>query len=237
MKAGNVIVSLLSASAFNAMMIVDFWSPIYSWKRAALMQYVPETSALDTESYRYNLEDVFVANVNGPAFYKQGDRESPEFQFISLLEVELEQHRKRVQAYLNRVRDRLKTSEGTLEYLILAESRRRIYRPLPIDEFSITLPYALNYSPDQKARFEMTESGEIRPLPARGMRLFETWTGTQADGSLAGFDPQILPMPDAGTANPLTDKTDLVMRLCMPHCEVSPGIGDRRRCPIRRARF
>ncbi|KAJ9643598.1 hypothetical protein H2199_004277 [Coniosporium tulheliwenetii] len=92
MKAGKTLSSVLSAKAFNALMMVDFWNPIYSWRRAVLMQYVPETASFDPESNRYDLEDVFIANVKKSGFYTRGDRESPEFQFISLLEVGLEQH-------------------------------------------------------------------------------------------------------------------------------------------------
>ncbi|EON69558.1 hypothetical protein W97_08818, partial [Coniosporium apollinis CBS 100218] len=124
MKADKTLSSVLSARAFNALMMVDFWNPIYSWRRAVLMQYVPGTASFDPESSRYDLEDAFITNVKKSGLYTQGDRESLEIQFISLLEVELEQHQKRIQAYLNHARDRLKTSEGLLGCLTLAESRR-----------------------------------------------------------------------------------------------------------------
>lgn len=71
----------------------------------------------------------------------------------------------------------------------LAESRRRIYRPLPLDEFGMTLPYALNLPTDWKL-IEMKEDATVTEIPERGLKFLNGWTGT-----LHGYDPHLLP-PD-----------------------------------------
>jgi len=198
---GKPPTSLLSPKVFNALMMVDLWNPVYSWRRGALMQYVPESTVYNEDTCKYDLEDQFIANVKESKFFKEQDQESPEYQFISLLDAELKDHQKKIQSYLENVQTRLKTVEGLSDYLRLAESRRRIYRPLPLDEFALTLPYALKFGLDLDARYEMTESGEIQNMPRRGVQFFHAWTGTQDDGSLAGYDPQIIPQPDASTGD------------------------------------
>ena len=71
-----------------------------------------------------------------------------------------------------------------------------MYRPVPLSEFRLSLPYALNYDEDAGARFEMRKDGSIAPLPTRGVEFFRKWNGTQESGRLAGFDPRILPKSD-----------------------------------------
>lgn len=196
---GKPPTSLLSPKVFNSLMMVDFWNPVYSWRRGVLMQYVPNMTVYNQDAGKYNLENQFITNVKESKFFKEQVQESPEYQFISLLDAELRDHQKRIQSYLQNVQTRLKTVNGLSDYLRLAESRRRIYRPLPLDEFALTLPYALKYGLDLNARYEMTEFGEIQNMAGRGVQFFHAWTGTQEDGSLAGYDPHIIPRPDAST--------------------------------------
>ena len=72
------------------------------------------------------------------------------------------------------------------DYMKLAESRRRIYRPLPLDEFGATLPYARNLGQDLPM-YEMTEEGTIQKMPDEGIQFLCRWIG-----SLAGYDPHLL---------------------------------------------
>ena len=73
-----------------------------------------------------------------------------------------------------------------MDYLCLAEVRRQIYRPLPLDEFGAQLPYALNL-PSDKEHIEMKEDGTITKIPQRGLDFFKDWMD-----SLASFDPKII---------------------------------------------
>lgn len=232
----QVPVSLLSARTFNALMMLDFWNPVYSWRRAVLMQYVPKMTVYDEATHRYDLEDAFIANVKESKFYVESDpeirRTSPEYQFISLLDIELEDYQARIQNYMNSVQARLQTIDGLVDYITLAESRRRIYRPLPLDEFALTLPYALKYGLDLNIRYEMTETGEIEKMPARGAAFFQAWTGTDSGGSLSGYDPHIIPQPDAPPNNALSRGGSFAISTSAP---AKPTHIVARRCPYRKA--
>ena len=182
LKAGKATVQLFSESTINALCMVDFWNPIYSWRRGRLMQYVPTSTTLNGTTY--DLESNFVNAVKASGAFK--DPNSPEYAFIQLLGVPATIHQSRVKAYIDNVGRRLKSYEGLLDYMKLAESRRRIYRPLPLDEFGATLPYALKLGPDLPM-YEMMEAGTIQPMPVEGQTFLRSWIG-----SLAGYDPHLL---------------------------------------------
>jgi hypothetical protein len=55
--------SLLSLNVFNALMMVDYWNPVYSWRMGVLMQYVPETTTFNPTTRTYDLETEFIENV------------------------------------------------------------------------------------------------------------------------------------------------------------------------------
>ncbi|CZR68570.1 uncharacterized protein PAC_18469 [Phialocephala subalpina] len=140
-------------------------------RRGVLMQYIPECTTLEKET-------------------------TPMISAGSLWRTPLSSLQARIQQYLNLADARLETLEGVFDYLKLVESRRRrMYRPFPLSEFGLSLPYALNYDEDAGARFEMRKDGSIAPLPTRGVEFFRRWNGTQKSGRLAGFDPKILPRP------------------------------------------
>ena len=182
LKAGKQSLQLFSESTVNAILMVDFWNPIYSWRRGRLMQYVPTATALTGNAY--DLEAKFIAAVKASDEFK--DQSSPEYSFVQLLNVSTNNLQTRIQAYLNNVSKRLKKYDGLLDYMKLAETRRRIYRPLPLDEFGFTLPYARNLD-SNTPWYEMTEQGTIQPIPQEGVAFLCAWIG-----NLAGFDPRIL---------------------------------------------
>jgi len=74
-----------------------------------------------------------------------------------------------------------------MDYLSLAESRRRIYRLLPLDEFGSSMPYTLSIPYDSPMQ-EIRPDGKIQPMPARGIDFLQKWTT-----SLASVNPQVLP--------------------------------------------
>ena len=182
LKAGKIALQLLSESTVNALLMLDFWNPIYSWRRGRLMQYIPTITTLTGNTY--DLEANFIAAVKSSDSFK--DQSSPEYTFVQLLNVSTNDLQKRIQTYLNNVFKRLKKYEGLRDYMKLAESRRRIYRPLPLDEFGFTLPYARNLDPSTPW-YEMTEQGTIQPIPPDGVAFLSAWVG-----NLAGFNPQLL---------------------------------------------
>ncbi|KAE8355652.1 hypothetical protein BDV28DRAFT_155259 [Aspergillus coremiiformis] len=153
----NLPNNLVSDKLRLSIILLDFFNPVYSWRRGVLMRYLPRTTILVNGTY--DMEATFIANI-------------PRFQ-----------------SYLNKVRSRLGTIEGLTDYLRLAESHRRIYRPLPPDEFGMTLPYALELPTTWKL-IEMKEDATVTDIPERGLKFLRCWTGT-----LHGYDPHLLP-PD-----------------------------------------
>lgn len=97
-------------------------------------------------------------------------------------------------SYLDKTTKRLKNRGGLIDHLTLAESRKRLYRPLPLDEFGYTLPYALLYN--KVGSQEMTEQGTIQNIPQRGLDFLKQWLT-----SLSGYDPQIIPAPHINSDN------------------------------------
>ena len=187
LKVGPKLLQLFSEATVNALLMVDFWNPIYSWRRGRLMQYIPTTTTL-TEN-KYDLESNFIAAVTASDAMK--DASSPEYAFVQLLSVSVDTLQTRIGVYFSRISKALKTYEGLRDYMKLAESRRRIYRPLPLDEFGFTLPYARKMDPSTPW-YEMTEQGTIQPIPPEGVEFLSTWIG-----NLAGFDPEILHDPSS----------------------------------------
>ena len=219
----NDTLGLLSEKTFRAFMMVDFWNPIYSWRRGVLMQYVPATTTYDGAK-KYDLEASCIAAVR--ASHYASDVNSPEHHFLKSLDEEISTQRSRIWAYLSKSSQKLKTSDGLTEHLTLAESRKRLYRPLPLDEFGYTLPYALKY--DRKRPLEMTEDGTVQEIPDRGLNFLQSWLLT-----LAGYDPQILP---ASEDDDPRDREVKVEALAKMSCGQTTRLARAGRCPAFKGR-
>lgn len=180
---------LLSMKALKAILLLDFWNPIYSWRRGVLMQYIPKVARLTQGGKEYDLEANFIAAIRKSSFAVNKDEASPEYQLLQIYDdsAKMDEYLQKRQAYVSAVNDALQTEEGILDYLKLAESHRRIYRPLPLDEFGVQLPYAVNLPPDWPY-IEMTETAKTQEIPKRGLDFLASWIGT-----LHGYDPHIVP--------------------------------------------
>ena len=178
---------LLSETAVQAILMLDFPNPVYSWRRGILMQYLPQTTTLtqSTSSSTYDLEQQLLNAVRKSSFVT--DAASPEYRFLQLYDSPPGDFQKIFSNYFSKIQKRLKTLDGIQDYLMLAESRRRTYRPLPLDEFGAQLPYALSLDREW-SRVEMTSDGTITAIPQRGLDFLDKRTE-----SLHGFDPHILP--------------------------------------------
>lgn len=82
---------------------------------------------------------------------------------------------------MNKVTERLRTSAGVDDFMLLAESRRRIFRPFPssrcritnpLSEFLKTLPYATLIPQDWK-HVEMTENAQVTVMDAESERYVQ----------------------------------------------------------------
>ena len=175
--------ALLSDATFRAIYMLDFWNPVYSWRRGVLMQYVPETTVWNATSKQFDLDATFVGNIKKSKYAT--DPTSPEYAFLQLLDTPIGEMQKQISNYFKKVKKRLGSVDGLTDYLKLAECRKRIYRPLPLDEFGYTLPYARNY--DVTGLIEMAPDGTIQAMEARGVTFLTQWTGP-----LSGYNPQII---------------------------------------------
>jgi hypothetical protein len=192
---------LFTEKTFNALQMVDFWNPIYSWRRLKLMQYIPVAAQLvDTPTkdpvtgedvYTYDLEQNFIDAVkkrmSGKGDLKKLQDRWPEAEFLLNLEKPLIEHQIRISNYTNQVAQNLGDATWILNYLKLAESRRRMFRPMPMNFFGSNIPYCLAM-PLGHPWLEMTEQASVRPIPKRGVDVLKGWLE-----SLAGADPNVIP--------------------------------------------
>jgi hypothetical protein len=183
----NLPSGLVSDRLLRSILMLDFYNPVYSWKRGVLMQYLPKSTNLVDGTY--DLETEFIKNVRASSYATQDD--SPEHEFLALYDDDAklsdQQIEARLKTYLSNVSTRLGDIDGLTNFLKLAESRRRIYRPLPLDEFGMTLPYAIQLETTWKL-IEMKEDATVQEIPERGLKFLNCWTGT-----LHGYNPHLLP--------------------------------------------
>ncbi|WP_218578332.1 hypothetical protein [Vineibacter terrae] len=142
------------------LLMVDFPNPVFSDRRATLLEHIPEALVLDGGA---DLDGRFPAAVKSVIASKGAD--SAEAEFTMLWETagdwEME-FAARVDRYWALVLARLLTAEGFDAFFQLAESRRRQFRNRPLAEFGLTLPVATKL--DLPAFLSLTEQAQVRPL-------------------------------------------------------------------------
>lgn len=137
-------------------------NPIYSLSREQLLRYVPQTLSI-SEGLIASIEASIRAIPNPSSATL--NRSSPEFQLllnISQARTSPSEFKRtcasRIAAYMTKVAARLNTAAGVKDYMLLAESRRRLFRPLASSQDASTNPLPGFY--------EMTEEGRV-PVPLR----------------------------------------------------------------------
>ncbi|MFC4508427.1 MULTISPECIES: hypothetical protein [Streptomyces] len=128
---------LVSARFAACVLMVDFPNPVFSPARSHLMQYVPTAPTKTVE-----LCDKVAQAISDAARTLPAD--SPEGRFAAHWQVSDDAWRtvfgQRVDAYLRKVTERIRTESGFDDYVRLAESRRRQFRLMKLNEFELTLP-------------------------------------------------------------------------------------------------
>lgn len=139
------------------------------------MRYIPSTldycptGTSEDDRYRFST-DLAEAVQTGIESLELDPKTSPEAEFLELLsnpDVEQEA-RKRLQAYVDNINKKLSTKEGVSDYMALAETKRRMFRPPPstrrpvhpLAEFDLSLPYASAIDPGQK-EWKMMQNGAV----------------------------------------------------------------------------
>ncbi|KPI20631.1 hypothetical protein OV450_0097 [Actinobacteria bacterium OV450] len=137
---------LISARFAACVLMVDFPNPVFSPARGLLMRYVPTTPVKAAK-----LCDTVTQAILDAARTRNLPADSPEARFAAHWQVPEDTWQsvfgQRVDAYLRRVTQQIQTAAGFDDYVRLAESRRRQFRLMKLNEFELTLPVT-NIPPD-----------------------------------------------------------------------------------------
>ncbi|MFB6805141.1 hypothetical protein [Streptomyces sp. NPDC056387] len=137
---------LISARFAACVLMVDFPNPVFSPARSLLMRYVPTTPTKAAK-----LCDTVTQAILDAARTRNLPADSPEARFAAHWQVPEDMWQsvfgQRVDAYLRRVTQQIQTAAGFDDYVRLAESRRRQFRLMKLNEFELTLPVT-NIPPD-----------------------------------------------------------------------------------------
>lgn len=151
----NIITAHFAASV----LMVDFPNPVFSPARATLLKYVPTVAVLDPAGGGVS-QQIAAAIAAAADDLPAG---SPEAQFLGNWRLADSDWRNvfaaRIQGYLGAVTARVGTAEGFDDYVRLAESRRREFKRMRLNEFALTLPVT-NIAPDAPL-LQMNHNGTI----------------------------------------------------------------------------
>ncbi|GHF33210.1 hypothetical protein E5082_31920 [Streptomyces griseoluteus] len=151
---------IITAKFAACALMVDFTNPVFSPDRAQLMTYVP-TTATETAG----LQDKIVqAIVEAAASLPPS---SPESRFAADWALAdsawPNAFANRIDDYLGRVSKLISMSSGFDDYVRLAESRRREFKVMRLNEFELTLP--TTNIPEHAPRLRMNDDGTVVPRP------------------------------------------------------------------------
>jgi hypothetical protein len=151
---------VMSRKMAASLLMVDFPNAVFSPRRAALLQYVPESSTLQGPA---DFERAFVDNVQQAV--ATGTAGEPEHAFLENLALASNEWEKdfarRIEAFFQALAPQFTDADLFAKIFALAESRRREFRKRPLAEFRLTIP--VTNIPDDAPLVEFTQAGEIQP--------------------------------------------------------------------------
>ncbi|MFE2124228.1 hypothetical protein ACFW9U_26685 [Rhodococcus aetherivorans] len=149
---------ILSPQLATCLLLVDFPNPVYSARRAALLDYFPDSATaghdgadLDRSVSQAIERAATIADGPEAEFTELWDRSATPGWEQTIVE--------RVAAYLDRVTTRLSTDAGADALVRLAQGRRRTFRDSHLAEFALTLP--VSDDDDRYRDLRMREDGSI----------------------------------------------------------------------------
>ena len=135
-----VTTGILTAHFAASVLMVDFPNPVFSPARAKLFQYMPTAATLDPAAG--GLSQQIAAVISKAADGHPAD--SPEAEFKANWELAESEWQNvfasRIESYLAAVTERISSVAGFDDYVRLAESRRREFKRMRLNEFALTLP-------------------------------------------------------------------------------------------------
>lgn len=189
---------LLSDRFAACLLMVDFPNPLFSARRASLLEHLPPTVAMADGPFPVDVVAVPALEAAAPsdpaaeefmASWRLGDQWRTTF-------VE------RLTEFIAMVAAQLGTDDGSDAVFRLAESRRREFRRRPLAEFNLSLPVAVGI-PESAPPLEMLADGSIQEKSAPA-GLSRGVTGTDADDAPTGGG---IVDGTAGTETPSTAKS------------------------------
>ena len=152
---------VISGKLAACLLMVDFANPVFSPRRATLLQYSP---AAAPSAGSGDLPD-FVAAVRQAAAALPGT--SPEAEFLGNWQLADGDWRtlfaKRIEKYMAKLAMQLQTASGVESIFRLAESRRREFRKRPLAEFRLTTP--MTNIPEGDPLLQLAEDAAVISKP------------------------------------------------------------------------
>lgn len=149
---------LITAKFAACAYMIDFTNPVFSPVRAQLMTHVPTTPTAVTELQDHITQAILEAATSLPP-------DSPEGRFaadwVLADDTWPKAFAQRIDDYLGHVGQRIRESAGFDDYVRLAESRRRDFKAMRLNEFELTLP--TTNIPANAPRLRMKEDGTVAP--------------------------------------------------------------------------
>ena len=155
-----VTTGILTAHFAASVLMVDFPNPVFSPARAKLFQYMPAAAALDPATGGLSQQIAVVISeaaegrpANSPEAEFKANWELPESEWQNVFA-------SRIESYLAAVSVHINSPAGFDDYVRLAESRRREFKRMRLNEFSLTLP--VTNIPLSAPFLQMQPDGTIR---------------------------------------------------------------------------
>lgn len=133
---------IISRRFAACLLMIDFPNPVFSAKRAQMMQFVPPTANITGGALKTDFETRFTAILESVIMKMPASHASHEF-LANWRLPEKDWKRtfeSRIEDYFNALQEKSRTDEGFDAWTRLAESRRREFRGHPLAEFRLTTP-------------------------------------------------------------------------------------------------
>ncbi|CAG8443577.1 12763_t:CDS:1 [Funneliformis caledonium] len=183
--------ALLSPKFILCLFMIDFCNPLDSMCRRRLMKYIPDTARYDNSTKSYDLVENIVKNIKSGA--NNSPKESVEAVFLGYWDLTDEVLKKNckmiIEQYFANLQINLQKQDGVDDLIRLAESRRRLFRSKPLNEFDLTLPICSNITSDALS-LEMSPQGTVRPSLKHTISDLDKFSITSKNSYiLEKFDP------------------------------------------------
>lgn len=147
---------IISAKLLLCILLVDLSNPVDSDKRAALMQYCPESVPL--QAGKFTFDEVWVQNISA-AGKAAGSLEAEFLSYWNEADI-VTRAAKELRAYFNNVQQRLSDPVYVEKLMRLAEYRKGVFKRRKLEELN-EFKSTLSHIPQEKETWRMETNGDI----------------------------------------------------------------------------